>query len=70
MAVESHDRYADRSALSAGLSRLSNRYLAVEMPGEEGPDGKQHYPAYASGCYYDRPESCCTFCYLRKAFDS
>ena len=70
MAVESHDGHPDSTRRSGRLGRLTERYLSVEMPGEEGPDGKQHYPAYASGCYYDRPETCCTFCYLRKAFDS
>lgn len=69
MAVESHDGRAESSAPSGRLSRLSERHLSVEMPSEEGPAGKQHYPSYAKICYYDRPETCCTFCSLRNAFD-
>ncbi|AAV45974.1 hypothetical protein C9J85_05130 [Haloferax sp. wsp5] len=69
MAVESPDKQAE-SPTTSGPARFSERYLQVEMPGEEGPDGQQHYPSHTDGCYYDRVESCCTFCYLRKTFDA
>lgn len=35
------------------------------MLGETGPNGKQHFPAYRTGCYYNRSESCCWICYVR-----
>lgn len=69
MAAETHDGQPEPSTQS-GFARISDTFLAVEMPGEEGPDGQQHYPTYTDGCYYDRAESCCTFCYVRKTLDA
>lgn len=65
MAVENTDGQTEENGLSAGVSRLRRRCLSVGVPGEEGPDGRNHYPSYDAGCYRGRPESCCAYCYVR-----
>ncbi len=32
---------------------------------EKGPDDKFHFPAFKTGCYYNRGEDCCWLCFIR-----